>query len=128
MIKARKYAEGNQDVGKYKDLLDVQGDNSYMNIDWTPVSVIPKFVDVVVGDLSNQEYEVKASAVDKLSQDKKLKEKLNLSLQAQNKEFLEQINSIMGGEQSKMLKNLPQSDEELELLVQANLSGNIGVA
>ena len=78
MIKARKYAEGNQDVGKYKDLLDVQGDNSYMNIDWTPVSVIPKFVDVVVGDLSNQEYEVKASAVDKLSQDKKLKEKLNL--------------------------------------------------
>ena len=120
MIKARKYAEGNQDEGKYKDLLDVQGDNSYMNIDWTPVSVIPKFVDVVVGDLSNQEYEVKASAVDKLSQDKKLKEKLNLSLQAQNKEFLEQIKSIMGGEQSKMLKNLPQSDEELELYMKLN--------
>ena len=43
---SRQYAEGNQGIAKYKDLLDVQGDSSYMNIDWTPVSIIPKFVDV----------------------------------------------------------------------------------
>ena len=47
----RSYAEGNQDVGKYKDLLDVQGDTSYLNIDFTPVSIIPKFVDVIVNGI-----------------------------------------------------------------------------
>lgn len=58
-----------------------------MNIDWTPVSVVPKFVDVIVGDLSNQEYEVKASAIDKLSQDKKLKDKMALEFKMHNKDF-----------------------------------------
>ena len=115
MIKARKYAEGNQDVGKYKDLLDVKGDNSYMNIDWTPVSVIPKFVDVVVGDLSNQDYEVKATAVDKLSQDKKLKDKMKLELTMYNKNFMEKVNAVFGVEEIAQQKELPETDEELEL-------------
>ena len=46
-LRSRQYAQGIQNVGKYKDLLDVGGDSSYLNIDWTPVSIIPKFVDVV---------------------------------------------------------------------------------
>ena len=42
--KARSYAQGAQDTRKYKDLLDVEGDTSYLNLDWTPVNIIPKFV------------------------------------------------------------------------------------
>ena len=63
----RSYAEGNQDVGKYKDLLDVQGDTSYLNIDFTPVSIIPKFVDVIINGMVNQEYDVKARSVDPIA-------------------------------------------------------------
>jgi len=119
MVNARKYAEGNQDVGKYKDLLDVQGDNSYMNIDWTPVSVVPKFVDVIVGDLSNQEYEVKASAIDKLSQDKKLKDKMALEFKMHNKDFLQNIQAMFGQEMGE-IEGLPETDEELELYMKLN--------
>ena len=72
--KMRSYAEGTQSVGKYKDLLDVQGDSSYMNIDWTPVSIIPKFVDVVCGSIINQEHTVKANAIDPLSVDVRRKD------------------------------------------------------
>lgn len=70
----RSYAEGTQSVGKYKDLLDVQGDSSYMNIDWTPVSIIPKFVDVVCGSIINQEHSVKANAIDPISIDVRRKD------------------------------------------------------
>ena len=44
----RKYAEGLQGIDKYKDLLKVNGDDSYLNLDWSVISVIPKFKEVVV--------------------------------------------------------------------------------
>ena len=71
----RSYAEGNQDVGKYKDLLDVQGDSSYLNIDWTPVSIVPKFVDVIVNGMVNQEYDIKAKSVDPIAAKERLEKK-----------------------------------------------------
>lgn len=67
-VKSRSYAQGSQNVSKYKDLLDVQGDTSYLNLDFTPVNIIPKFVDLIVNDLANQEYEVVANAVDPIAQ------------------------------------------------------------
>ena len=38
------YARGEQGVGKYKNELAIDGDLSYLNLDWTPVPVLPKFV------------------------------------------------------------------------------------
>jgi len=117
METARKYSEGIQDVSKYKDLLDVEGDTSFMNIDWTPVSIIPKFVDVIVGDLSNQELEIKARAVDNASEQIRITEKNNLMLKMLNKDFLAELSEI-----TKMDYNpkgfVPQSEEELELYMQ----------
>ena len=66
--KSRSYAQGAQDTRKYKDLLDVEGDTSYLNLDFTPVNIIPKFVDLVLNDFNNQEYEVKANAIDSVAE------------------------------------------------------------
>ena len=46
--KLRLYARGEQSVAKYKNELAIDGDLSYLNLDWTPVPVIPKFIDIVV--------------------------------------------------------------------------------
>ena len=73
---AREYAEGVQKVSKYKKLLGNSGDLSYLSLDWSVVPVIPKFVDVVVGSLTNQDYEVRCTAVDKVSQDAKRDEEM----------------------------------------------------
>ena len=43
----RLYARGEQGVQKYKDELSINGDLSYLNLDWKPVPIIPKFVDIV---------------------------------------------------------------------------------
>ena len=65
--KARSYAHGAQNVSKYKDLLDVEGDSSYLNLDWTPVNIVPKFTDLIVNEIANQEYEVQANAIDPIA-------------------------------------------------------------
>ena len=60
----RLYARGEQPVQKYKDELSINGDLSYLNLDWKPIPIIPKFVDIVVNGLSNKSYEIKAYAQD----------------------------------------------------------------
>jgi len=60
----RLYAEGNQSIQKYKDELSINGDLSYLNLDWTPVPIIPKFVDIVVNGMADRSFEIKAYSQD----------------------------------------------------------------
>ena len=60
----RLYARGEQSVAKYKDELSINGDLSYLNLDWTPVAIIPKFVDIVVNGMSNKSYDINTIAQD----------------------------------------------------------------
>ena len=60
----RLYARGEQSIQKYKDELSINGDLSYLNLDWKPVPVIPKFVDIVVNGMSSKQYDIKAYAQD----------------------------------------------------------------
>ena len=57
--KLRLYARGEQPIQKYKDELSINGDLSYLNLDWKPVPIIPKFVDIVVNGLSDRLYYIK---------------------------------------------------------------------
>jgi hypothetical protein len=60
----RLYARGEQSIQKYKDELSINGDLSYLNLDWKPVPVISKFVDIVVNGISQKTYDIKAFAQD----------------------------------------------------------------
>ena len=58
--KLRLYARGEQSIQKYKDELSINGDLSYLNLDWKPVPIIPKFVDIVVNGMAERTYDIKA--------------------------------------------------------------------
>ena len=60
----RLYARGEQSVAKYKDELSINGDLSYLNLDWKPVAVLSKFVDIVVNGMTDKGYEIKSFASD----------------------------------------------------------------
>ena len=60
----RLYARGEQSIQKYKDELSINGDLSYLNLDWKPVPIIPKFVDIVVNGMANRTYDIKAFSQD----------------------------------------------------------------
>ena len=67
----RLYARGEQSIQKYKDELSINGDLSYLNLDWKPVPIIPKFVDIVVNGMSERAYDIKAYSQDPAASVKK---------------------------------------------------------
>jgi len=123
----RSYSEGNQDVGKYKDLLDVQGDSSYLNIDWTPVSIIPKFVDVIVNGMVNQEYDVKAKSIDPIAANERMAKKKKLYGDMINKDFVENLEDETGIPLSPK-GFIAETSEEVEMFMALNYKQNVEIA
>jgi hypothetical protein len=127
--KLRTYAMGDQSVAKYKNELSINGDISYLNLDWTPVPIIPKFVDIVVNGMSNRLFEVKAEAVDSVSTNKKSFYKNSIETQMMNKEGFERAGVALGKSPFSMDPDmLPDSDDELELHMMIDYKDDIEIA
>jgi len=125
----RLYARGEQGTGKYKNELAVDGDLSYLNLDWTPVPVLPKFVDIVVNGMQDREFSVKAYAQDALSQSKRSKYQQMIEGQMVAKPMLETIQKKTGVNPFTMEPDeLPQTDDELKLYMQLNYKPAIEIA
>jgi hypothetical protein len=125
----RLYARGEQGVGKYKNELAIDGDLSYLNLDWTPVPIIPKFVDIVVNGMSERLFKVKAYAQDAMSQAKRSKYQDMIEGQMIAKPVLNQIKESTGFDAFTMdPEKLPETDEELSLFMQINYKPAIEIA
>ena len=125
----RLYARGEQPVGKYKNELAVDGDLSYLNLDWTPVPIIPKFVDIVVNGMNDRLFDVKAYAQDAMSSAKRSKYQDMIEGQMAAKDVLELIQKKTGVDPFSMNPDeLPETDEELNLYMQLNYKPAIEIA
>ena len=127
--KLRTYALGEQSVQKYKDELAINGDISYLNLDWTPVPIIPKFVDIVVNGISNRLYDVKAEAVDPVSSQKKALYKNMIQTEMRNREDLQDLGNVLGKNMFSMsTETLPKTDDELDLHMMIDYKDDIEIA
>ena len=125
----RLYARGEQSVAKYKNELAIDGDLSYLNLDWTPVPILPKFVDIVVNGMSDRMFKVKAYAQDAMSQSKRSKFQDILEGQMIAKAPLMKIKEKSGFDPFVMNpEDLPETDEELSLYMQLNYKPAIEIA
>jgi len=125
----RLYARGEQSVQKYKNELAIDGDLSYLNLDWTPVPILPKFVDIVVNGMTDRLFKVKAYAQDAMSQAKRSKYQDMIESQMLAKDLLLKIQNETGVD--PFLTNpeeLPQTDEELSLYMQLKYKPAIEIA
>ena len=125
----RLYARGEQSVQKYKNELAIDGDLSYLNLDWTPVPILPKFVDIVVNGMSDRLFKVKAYAQDAMSQAKRSKYQDMIESQMLAKDVLLKIQDATGA--NPFVTNpdeLPETDEELSLYMQLNYKPAIEIA
>tara|TARA_R110000803_G_scaffold66252_3_gene127602 strand:- start:7073 stop:9505 length:2433 start_codon:yes stop_codon:yes gene_type:complete len=112
----RLYARGEQGVQKYKDELSINGDLSYLNLDWKPVPIIPKFVDIIVNGISDRMFDVKARSQDPFGVDKRTKYMESIIRDMQTKELTELVKAEFGVDLfENNTKDLPQNKEELEL-------------
>ena len=126
----RLYARGEQPVQKYKDELAINGDMSYLNLDWKPVPVISKFVDIVVNGLSNKSFEIKAFAQDPISLKKRTDYAEAIMHDMLAQPYLQNLQSNLGvnNYRSTTPQALPENQEELDLHMQLSYKQSIEIA
>jgi hypothetical protein len=125
----RLYARGEQPTGKYKNELAIDGDLSYLNLDWTPVPIIPKFVDIVVNGMSDRLFKVKAYAQDALSQSKRSRYQEMIETQMAGKPILDIVQEMTGANPYVISPDeIPENDDELSLYMQINYKPAIEIA
>ena len=125
----RLYARGEQSVKKYKDELSINGDLSYLNLDWKPVPIIPKFVDIVVNGLSDREFDIKVFSQDTASIKKRTDYVESVLADMQTREISDQIQQQLGvNVYSNDPEKLPENEEELALSMQLDYKESIEIA
>ena len=103
---------------------------SYLNLDWKPVPIIPKFVDIVVNGISQKEYEINAYAQDPFSQQKRTKYAQDLMNDMMLKDIGKGLKEDLGINilSTSNPESLPQNNEELEVHMQLNYKQSIEIA
>ena len=126
----RLYARGEQSVQKYKDELSINGDLSYLNLDWQPVPILSKFVDIVVNGISAKSYDIKAYAQDPESVKARTEYASKIQEDMLAREYLNGLKDTLGISlfQSMDPSTLPESPEELELHMQLSYKQSIEIA
>tara|TARA_X000001382_G_scaffold113619_1_gene91491 strand:- start:69 stop:2492 length:2424 start_codon:yes stop_codon:yes gene_type:complete len=125
----RLYARGEQSIQKYKDELSINGDLSYLNLDWKPVPIIPKFVDIVVNGIAERMYDIKAYSQDPKSVQKRTEYMEDIVRDMQAKEFIENIQQTLNINTFKTdPQTLPMDEQELGVHMQMDYKQGIEIA
>jgi len=125
----RLYARGEQSIQKYKDELSINGDLSYLNLDWKPVPIISKFVDIVVNGISERTYDVKAYSQDPNGVSKRTEYMENILKDMRLKDFNAQVKQELAIDVRKsQVEELPETNEELELHMQLTYKQSVEIA
>jgi hypothetical protein len=125
----RLYASGKQSIQKYKDELSINGDLSYLNLDWTPVPIISKFVDIVVNGIAERTYDIKAYSQDPYGVSKRTEYMESILGDMATKEMNDFSQENFG---INLYQNdpdtLPETKEELELHMQLTYKQAVEIA
>ncbi len=125
----RLYARGEQSVKKYKDELSINGDLSYLNLDWKPVPIIPKFVDIVVNGMSDRAFDIKAFSQDPSAVKQRSEYVESITQDMQTRELNDAIQEQLGINVYSNDKNkLPEDENELALHMQLDYKQAIEIA
>jgi hypothetical protein len=125
----RLYARGEQSIQKYKDELSINGDLSYLNLDWKPVPIIPKFVDIIVNGIAERLFTIKAYSQDPSGVSKRTEYMEGILKDMKLKEFDGQTKAALNVDLSKTPpEELPGSEDELTLHMQLNYKQAVELA
>jgi hypothetical protein len=125
----RLYARGEQSVQKYKDELSINGDLSYLNLDWRPVPIIPKFVDIVVNGIQERTYSISAFSQDEESTKRRTDYINAIMRDMNNRQLLNEINTTTGFNMFQTDPDkLPETTEELSVHMQLDYKPSIEIA
>tara|TARA_R110000822_G_scaffold401_9_gene1807 strand:- start:1586 stop:4048 length:2463 start_codon:yes stop_codon:yes gene_type:complete len=127
----RKYANGTQETTIYRKLLDSDDPNgqsgSWLNLDFTPVPILPKFVRIVTNKILSYAPYPNLEAVDPLSSSEKDAERRRVEMLSRNKEALRGIKEKLGVDIGDV-ENIPATPEEAEIFIDNNVKSSSEIA
>ena len=127
----RDYANGTQDTSIYKQILNSldpnNGDGTLLNLDWTPVPIVPKFVKIVVNNILSRKPYPSVEAIDPLSQTEKDKKKAKELFKVENKELLAQAKNA-GVRVEQDIESIPETKEEAEIFMESSIKTDAEIA
>ena len=127
----RLYARGEQSVQKYKDELAINGDLSYLNLDWKPVPILSKFSNIVANGITQKQYDISSYAQDPESLKRRTDYAENIAFDMRTKEVRAIANAVMPNDLSRSGipdDKLPESMEERDLHMQLQYKPAIEIA
>ena len=125
----RLYARGEQDIRYYKDWFSQNGDLSYVNLDWNPVPIIPKFVDIMVNGMQDRLFKIKAQALDPIATEKRATFVEKIKEDMASREVINAWGQELGVDISNVpAAELPETTEELELYMALNYKQGVEIA
>ena len=125
----RLYARGEQPIQKYKNELSINGDLSYLNLDWKPVPIIPKFVDIVVNGMSQRNYEINCFSQDQYGVSKRTEYMESMLRDIRSKNFSDIAKQKFDIDlYENDPETLPDTEEELALHMQLNYKQAVELA
>ena len=127
--KLRLYARGEQSIEKYKNELSINGDLSYLNLDWKPVPIIPKFVDIVVNGMAQRSYEINCYSQDKYGVSKRTEYMQALMRDMMSRSYNDAVKQMFNFDLYETPpERLPDSEEELQLHMQLSYKQAVELA
>ena len=125
----RLYARAEQDIRYYKDWFAQNGDLSYVNLDWNPVPIIPKFVDLMVNGMQDRLFHVKAQALDPIATERRTKYVEDVKEDIISKQIVDQYEQELGVDIRNVRDdNAPQTTEELDLYMEVGYKQGVEIA
>ena len=125
----RLYARGEQSIQKYKDELSINGDLSYLNLDWKPVPIISKFVDIVVNGIAERTYDIKAYSQDPFGVAKRTEYMESVMNDMQMRDFDADVEQNFGiTMRDSEVEELPDTNEELGIHMQLDYKQSVELA
>ena len=125
----RLYARGEQSIQKYKDELSINGDLSYLNLDWKPVPIIPKFVDIVVNGMSERMFNINAYSQDEYGVSKRTEYMDSLLRDIDARAFNDQAKAQLNMDMyENPEEDRPETKEELDLHMQLSYKQAVEIA
>jgi hypothetical protein len=130
--KNRRYANGTQDTAIYRSLLTSldpnNGDGSMLNLDFTPVPILPKFVRIVVNKILSLNPYPNLEAVDPISSSEKDTDRRKLEMMIAAKNQLRKIEDKTGVVVGMDSKTIPDTLEEAEIFIGNNIKSSSEIA
>jgi hypothetical protein len=108
-----KYAQGKITHTEFLDLLGIEGNQSYVNLDYTISKILPKYEESLVSGFMDRDEEPSVKATDILSQQFKEREKVEAKYRLRNKDVIPQLEQMSGQKLEKGF--MPNNEDEIDI-------------